>query len=240
MPMVGYNDVRDASGIDLATGDVTWRYWNYGNTSLSGPWTLDSYYGAYGNMLKMSGNGPAALYEGATISLFIMQVSTGQVGIVTFLVPGGNSFTNNWASGYGLELHEPSRTANLEPEEELHEATLNGKYIKVKVVDDCFKQGITAEDFTLNNAPEGLTISSISNYKSGVDWFEVDLYLNFDGSLHGNDVTDLSVTALDSALESGNSIITDTTTIISTPIPITYTIKIAGRSRIATLRESIS
>lgn len=100
-------------------------------------------------------------------------------------------------------------TATLSVDPALTETNLNGSVVTVTLANDKYTSGVAAGDLSLNNAPTGCTIDSISRVSDTV----VDVTLDFDGTDFDVDVTDFSVTVDADGVEGDWDITSDEITI---------------------------
>ncbi|MHB8125274.1 MAG: RCC1 domain-containing protein [Desulfitobacteriaceae bacterium] len=100
----------------------------------------------------------------------------------------------------------------------LNEDTLDGAVLTISLTGCLFKSNSLAKTtFTLNNAPAGVSIASVSS----VSDTQYHLTLAYDGTDFSGDIAAFSVTVAQSALTNGDSVTSGSLTITGTAAPMT-------------------
>jgi hypothetical protein len=112
--------------------------------------------------------------------------------------------------GILVEFTTGDLSATLTPASELMEGNLDTNSLSVTLEGDGFwDETLDKANFTLNNAPSGLTVESLDF----TDWTHCTINLAFDGTDFSTDVTNFSVTIAGEELDSDSPLTSNTLTI---------------------------
>ncbi len=106
---------------------------------------------------------------------------------------------------------EGTPSAKLNVDYDLTESNLDTAHLKIILSQTVFNTRLSIQEFVLNNAPQGLTIASVSrdNDTTGI------LALAFDGTDFSSDIENFNVTVLASANSSDTNLITNDVPILA-------------------------
>ncbi len=182
------------------------------------------------NMRGQLGNGETELFRELTpIQANITDVAAIAVGhnhTVALKNDGtiwswGENGNGKLGDGSVITRENPVRilgAAEIEADPMLHETNLNGSTLNVSIpFGDSFKENIGVDQFTLNNAPEGLTVTD-AVYDAVYSHGDCTLTLGYEGDFD-TDIHDFSVTIEGDALDSGQAITTNTLSITAVDEP---------------------
>ncbi|MGG0738442.1 tandem-95 repeat protein, partial [Niallia taxi] len=180
------------------------------------------------------------MIDGATITIKHPNFAEGKEYSV---VVGSNAFVDEAENVYENSNNEwkfeteaaPGLTAYADPSTPLEEEAMKqmfGAFVYVDISGDSFKDGLTADDIILNNAPAGVTV--MDQYVMGNN---LTLVLGYDGTDFDTKFSNFTVTIKGTALEKGNDLTSNSmefvpSTDAPTPIITEYLHGGDGRSAI--------
>ncbi|MGE4214171.1 MAG: InlB B-repeat-containing protein [Anaerotignaceae bacterium] len=139
-------------------------------------------------------------------------VSTSGTAYDNFYATASWDFTNTWRfvnGGYPLLMAFPAPySATLSAGGSITESNLNGSTITLTLAGTTYNSSLTAGNFTLSNAPAGVTVSSVNRTGDTT----CDVTLAYDGTDFDED-KNMSITIAGSEVASSSVITSDTVTI---------------------------
>lgn len=120
---------------------------------------------------------------------------------------------NNAGSNYTYQVQSLSPYIVATPQEPLQELTLNNAIIDIEVFNDTwFDENFEISNFTFNNAPQGLSIETITYINTN----KINIQLSFDGTDFSEDINNFSITiAAEEFTNSTNPLTTNQMTILA-------------------------
>ena len=123
----------------------------------------------------------------------------------------GQNLEGDYLSIEAVIEPEGTPSAKLNVDYDLTESNLDTAHLKIILSQTVFNTRLSIQEFVLNNAPQGLTIASVSrdNDTTGI------LALAFDGTDFSTDIENFNVTVLASANSSNTNLITNDVSILA-------------------------
>ena len=123
----------------------------------------------------------------------------------------GQNLEGDYLSIEAVIEPEGTPSAKLNVDYDLTESNLDTAHLKIILSQTVFNTRLSIQEFVLNNAPQGLTIASVSrdNDTTGI------LALAFDGMDFSTDIENFNVTVLASANSSNTNLITNDVSILA-------------------------